>query len=224
MRIKGFIFSLDAFVAFSLVMITISMLIFTIGTPRPYYDSLEQAQQLAHDTLQVLSASTDNPSQGTYLEQIFAFVDSKDGPNVNRIMFRVAGGNSTYNGIIPRGYGFRLDKYQFNDGTWKLLYDSGNGGDSQTIKGCTYGSDRCGKTFTKLQASATTFASLYLVPPNPGKSPFCYLSCRGYNGIDNNGNPVYDVPCNTTPCDGTGLSNFILGNNTIAIARLTVYT
>ena len=210
MQSKGFIFSLDAFVAFSLIMITISMLIFTIGTPKPYYDSLEQAQQLAHDTLQVLATSTDSASSGTYLEQLL-------GNSVDRgsIMRKVAGGDSAYNGIIPKSYGFELEKYEFSSGSWLPIYNSA----------IDPSSDRKGKTFTKIQASATTFASLYEGDdtPRPGESPFCYLSCRGYNGIDNNGNPVYDVPCNTTPCTGPGLSNFLQGSNTVTIARLTVY-
>ena len=80
--------------AFSLTMVTISMLIFTIGTPKPYYDSLEQAHQLAHDTLQVLATSTDSPSSGTYLEQIIG------GGDANGIMFRVAGGDTDSIGAI----------------------------------------------------------------------------------------------------------------------------
>ena len=200
---QGFIFSLDAFVAFSLVMITVSMLIFTIGTPKPYYDSLAQAQQLAHDTLQVLATSSDNPSHGTYLEQMLG------NYNIPDIMHRVAGGSPGYSPIIPKGYGFRLEKYEFSNGNWIQIYDSSQ----------DQASDRRGKIFTKIQASATTFDSLYTVQPNPGESPFCYLSCHGYISPG-----IYSTPCNTTPCDGPGdIPNFIPGNNTIAIARLTVY-
>ena len=50
MRARGFVFSLDAFVAFVLIMITVNLLIFTIGTPKPYYTELESAHILAHDT------------------------------------------------------------------------------------------------------------------------------------------------------------------------------
>ncbi len=209
---KGFIFSLDAFVAFSLIMITIGLLIFTIGTPKPYYLSLEQAHQLAHDTLTVLATSTDNPPEGTYLEQILG----GSGSTVNGIMFKVAGGKEPdFRPIIPKGYGYRLDSYQFNSGNWAMLYDSGND-PAARVKGCDYLSDRCGKEFTKLQASATTFASLYSAPPNPGQSPFCYLSCFGYARTPG-------TACNVTPCD-VPKSNFLPGNNSIAIVRLTVYT
>ncbi len=217
MRQYGFIFSLDAFVAFILTMITISLLIFTIGTPKPYYYSLEQTHQLAHDTLQVLSTSTDDPLRGTYLEQILG------GGDVNEIMFKVAGGKETnhtaadayYRPIIPKGFGYSLESYRFSDGVWEVLYDSGDK-KGAAVKGCDYGSDRCSKRFTKLQASATTFGSVYLGKPDPGASPYCYLSCFGYTV------PAGEA-CNVTPCSSPK-SNFLPGNNSIAIVRLTVYT
>ena len=59
---RGFIFSLDAFVAFVLTMLTIGLLIFTISTPKAFYPSLEQAHVLAHDTLFALATTTDDPS------------------------------------------------------------------------------------------------------------------------------------------------------------------
>ena len=217
MRRAGFIFSLDAFVAFTLIMVTVSLLVFMIGTPRPFYPSLEQAHQLAHDTLETLATSSDklnNPLKQTYLEQILGGTG-----DVHGIMLKVAGGNDSYHPIIPRGYGFRLERYVFNStyGNWPVIYDSGTDGCNSLPK-----SDRCGKIFTKLQASATTFASRYLLPPLPGESPFCYAGCRGY-GIDSNANPSYSTSCDTTPCNTT-TSNFWEGENSIQLIRLTVYT
>jgi hypothetical protein len=216
MRQHGFIFSLDAFVAFTLTMITISLLIFTIGTPKPYYYSLEQTHQLAHDTLQVLAASSDDPLHGTYLEQILG------GSNVNEIMFKVAGGKETnrtpsdqyYRPIIPKGFGYSLERYSFSNGAWDMLYDSGDNSAAR-VRGCNHASDRCGRHFTKLQASATTFGSVYIDEPKPGASPYCYLSCFGY--------ARQGSACNVTPCSSP-TSNFLPGNNSIAIVRLTVYT
>lgn len=217
MRRTGFIFSLDAFVAFTLTMVTVSLLIFTIGTPKPYYYSLEQAHQLAHDTLQVLATSTDDPSAGTYLEQAL----KDDFSRRNEIMFKVAGGRERsagplagYRPIVPKGYGYRLERYEFSTDTWVMLYDSG-GDPAAKVKGCDYYSDRCGSTFTKLQASATTFGSVYIDKPIIGASPYCYLSCFGY------GRPT-GAACNVTPCN-TPTSGFYAGNNSIAIVRLTVY-
>ncbi len=205
MSCRGFIFSLDAFVAFTLTMVTISFLIFTIGAPLPYYNSLEQAHQLAHDTLQALAYSTDAPGNPTYLEQMLA----TPAPD---IMYRVAGG-SGYKPIIPKGYGYRLEAYDFETGVWEPLYDTSTDG----------GSDRSDKRFTKVQASSMLLASLYPEgsKPKPGMSPFCYVTCHGYNGIDNNGN---GIPGNCmTPCDIV-TSNFYAGSNSIQLVRLTVYT
>ncbi|MFA6489785.1 MAG: hypothetical protein WCT52_03825 [Candidatus Micrarchaeia archaeon] len=208
MRKAGFIFSLDAFVAFTLTMVTVGMLIFIIGTPQPFYPSLEQAHQLAHDTLAVLATSSDSPGAPgtlTYLERII-----KDENEARGIMFRVAGGSDEYPGIIPKGFGYKLERYNFLANAWDAepLYDAGSDPTS----------DRRGKNFTKLQASATTFASIYTVPPDPGESPYCYLSCFGYAGAGN-----YKSPCDAVPCN-VSKWNFQQGNNSIQLIRLVVYT
>lgn len=219
MRKAGFIFSLDAFVAFTLTMVTVGMLIFIIGTPKPFYPSLEQAHQLAHDTLSVLAISTDTPAAPgslTYLEQIM-----KDNSDAKRIMFKVAGGSGAYPGTIPKGFGYRLETYNFLTGSWNApLYDSGLDCPSALkYAPFTYFSDRCGKNFTKLQASAAAFASIYTDPPRPGESPYCYLSCFGYPRDRNDPAQTCDaVPCNVSKW------NFQQGNNSIQLIRLVVYT
>ncbi len=201
MQGRGFIFSLDAFVAFTLIMLTISMLIFTIGTPKSFYPSLEQAHQLAYDGLQALSSGKDTPTSQTYLEQIVGNTGS-----VQDISFRVLGGSGQYRGMMPQGYGYRLEAYSFNSNSWKTIYDAGT----------DTASDRNGKAFTKLSASAMSFLSLYDLQPSPGKSPYCYLSCHGYPS-----NPSAPS-CNATPCN-ISISNFDPGQNSIQIVRLVVY-
>ncbi len=215
MRHAGFIFSLDAFVAFTLIMITVGMLIFIIGTPKPYYSSLEQAHQLAYDTLSALATSSNAGGSPTYLEQIMGGVSAKP------IMFKVAGGNGTYPGIIPRGFGYRLEKYDFQTDEWNSqpIYDAGTDCNGTSIYGnFGYYSDRCGKSFTKLQASATMFASIYAKTPEPGASPYCYLSCLGYASPGTNKEVCDTVPCNVSKW------NFLPGNNSIGLVRLVVYT
>ena len=218
MRKAGFIFSLDAFVAFTLTMVTVGMLIFIIGTPEPFYPELEQAHQLAHDTLSVLATSSDqplNPAAPTYLEQIM-----KDNGNAKRILFKVAGGSDTYPGIIPKGFGYRLETYDFTNKSWNVpIYDSGLDCPSAPIYSpIWYFSDRCGKKFTKLQASATAFASIYTDPPEPGESPYCYLHCMGYTSPGN-----YMPTCDAVPCN-VSIWNFQPGNNSIQLIRMVVYT
>ncbi|MEM2137715.1 MAG: hypothetical protein QW568_01375 [Candidatus Anstonellaceae archaeon] len=209
MQRQGFIFSLDAFVAFTLIMITISLLIFLIGTPKPFYPSLEQAHMLAYDTLTVLATSTNGQGNPTYLEQI---MNEGQSATTDEIMRKVAGGAANHSPIIPYGYGFRLEKLVFNaDGSAvvsKVLYNSS----SDTA------SDRYGKQFTKLQTSATTFMSIYSVPRRPGESPFCYLNCRGYDGGGS-----YLSTCDKTPCN-VSKSNFESGESEVVLVQLVVFT
>ncbi|MCX8196899.1 MAG: hypothetical protein N3G80_01105 [Candidatus Micrarchaeota archaeon] len=208
---KGFVFSVDAFVAFTIVMLTVAFLTFTVGTPKPYYYSLQQAHQLAYDTLMVISSTTDDPTKGTYLEQIL------NGANPHEILAKIAGGaensSSPYRPIIPQGFGYSLEIYRFADNSWRMLYDSGNNPNA-AVRGCDYLSNRCGRKFTKISASATTFGSMYVIPPNPGQSPFCYLSCTGYGRTS--------PECDITPCNNT-ISNFLPGKNSISVVRFTVY-
>ena len=218
MRARGFVFSMDAFVAFILIMITINLLIFTIGTPKPYYAELEAAHILAHDTLQVLATSGDAPSPGTpaqtYLELILGGAVPSE---IHGIMMKVAGGNDSYRPIIPKGYGYRLEYLNLNNSgvpeEWVPLYDAG----ADPL------SDRHGKNYTKLQASAMIFLSAYTLKPMPGESPFCHAGCRGYGINETTGDPYYAEPCDKTPCNTT-TSNFRAGTNTVRVVRLIVYT
>jgi len=220
MRARGFIFSLDAFVAFTLISITIGFLIFTISTPKPFYPSLEQAHQLAHDTLSVLATSSPDGGDQTYLEHII----SKDG-SMPSIMYTVVGGNGSSRGIIPIGYGYRFEIYYFNSGGeeqghWAPLFDS------NSTQYCEE-TGRCGKSYDKLQASATMFASLYSREPLPGASPYCYVGCSGYNAPASiTEQPTYSLICDKVPCDvpkSVGINNATIGENSISLIRLIVY-
>lgn len=204
---RGFVFSLDAFVAFVLTMLTIGLLIFTISAPKAFYPPLEQAHILAHDTLFALATTTDDPSCGSYLEQALSGSCGSKGTDV--IMRTVAGGEPGFAGIVPQGFGYKLEKYNFGETgeQWETVYDSS--ADPQ--------SDRYEKQQAKLAASATTFASLYVSTPKQGESPFCYVSCRGYISEG-----FYQPKCDATPCSAFK-SNFDVGDNSIQLVRLTVY-
>lgn len=211
---RGFVFSLDAFVAFTLIMIVVGLLVFTIGTPKPFYPSLQQAHQLAYDTLNVLATSTDAPGNPTYLEQLLG---ASGTLSKRDIMVQVVGGvDPDYRPIIPQGYGYALKAYDLTNNPnheWATIFESNSSTD------CQY-TGRCQKQYTKLQASASTFASIYNSVPNPGLSPFCYLGCHGY--YQTAGQVTAD-PCITVPCDIVPLY-FDIGNNSIQIIELVVYT
>jgi hypothetical protein len=196
---------LDAFVAFTLIMITISLLIFLIGTPKPFYPSLEQAHMLAYDTLSVLATSTDDADNPTYLEQIMGSGET------NKIMREVVGGEANHSPIIPYGYGFRLEKVVFNADSSAVVVDV------LYNSSADWQSDRFGRQFSKLQTSATTFMSI-TTGRNPGESPFCYRNCRGYDGGGR-----YLTTCDKTPCN-VSKSNFEPGGNDIVLLQLVVFT
>ena len=198
----GFVFSLDAFVAFTLSMISISLLLFTIGTPKPYYPSLQQATELSHDALRALAASSPG-GQTTYLEYA---ISGRGSISRSEAMNKVAGG------IIPSGFGYTLQVYNFSSSSWATIYDSY----SDPTSG------RAGKTFTKLQASSTLFSSFYDVDPIRGESPYCYASCKGYNGTNSDGSQSHAATCSVTPCE-TPTSGFLPGQNAVRLVRLTVY-
>jgi len=214
---RGFVFSLDAFVAFVLIMITINLLIFTIGTPKPYYAELESAHILAHDTLQVLATSSDPGASSTYLERILNDNDIAPG-----IMRKVAGGGDplSYRPIIPKGYSYVLQYLNLTYSVqqpgaqeeWHTIYNASNDASS----------DRYGKRYTKLQASSTTFLSVYTLKPMPGESSFCYAGCTGY-GVNPDGTTYYAEQCDKTPCN-VSTSNFRIGENRVQVLRLIVYT
>lgn len=227
MKSRGFVFSLDAFVAFTLIAIVIGLLVFMIDVPQPFYTSLTQAHQLAYDTLNVLSTSSNGTAQDTYLEQILGDSECQRAAIMEQIAGGVAGG---YQPIIPVGYGYTLKEYDLDTDTWNVLFDSNDTnlcpGSHFTLSKICESTGRCGKVYTKLQASASTFVSIYSVPPQPGQSPYCYLSCMGYNYTNvATDTPVYEPhgQCTTVPCD-MPTSNFVSGNNSIEIIELVVYT
>jgi hypothetical protein len=156
MRRQAFIFSLDAFVAFTLIMLTINSLIASVSMPRGYYASLEQAYDSAKDTMQSLSKTTDSPSNPSYLEQI-ASSSGSAGPLIRR----------TADKMIPQQFGYRFEKYYLGQRTTNILYDSA----------WAPPADARNHTYTKLKVSYDTLVTSYGVHPNPGASPWCYLHC-----------------------------------------------
>ncbi|MCX8194744.1 MAG: hypothetical protein N3G22_01400 [Candidatus Micrarchaeota archaeon] len=208
MKRCGFIFSLDAFVAFTIITITVSLLIFIIGVPKGYYSMLEQAHLLSFDCLQVLSTSSFSGfSPPTYLDIILS--NSPGHPLSSEIMRNIVGGstNVSRRPIIPKGYGFVLEDFDFSTDSWRVLYNSS----ADPL------SDRFGKAYSKLQASSTIFVSSYSVPPSPGESMYCYISCKGYQPDGS-----YRSTCDVTPCSRP-LDNFGVGANSLHLVKLTVF-
>jgi hypothetical protein len=157
---QAFIFSLDAFVAFTLVMLTINSMIASVSMPHGYYGSLEQAYDSAKDTMQSLAKTTDDPSHGSYLEQI---ANGAPGGLIR----------NTADKMIPSQFGYRFEKYYLGQRTTGILYDSS----ADQFNVARYKNH----TYTKLKVSYDSLVTSYGVPPNPGASPWCYLHCGDGN-------------------------------------------
>ncbi|VVB58802.1 Uncharacterised protein [Candidatus Anstonella stagnisolia] len=154
---KAFVFSLDAFVALMLVLLAINSAIALSSVPKGYYSSLEQAHDLAKDTLRSMH-STQYNAKLTYVDAVLVGGGDR----------LVAIANSAEK-AIPMQFGYRFDKFNALTNTWETLYDSATDPSSS----------RYGKTQGKLSASYRLFFSSYENSLNRGESPFCYKSCSG---------------------------------------------
>ncbi|MFA5049683.1 MAG: hypothetical protein WC501_01615 [Candidatus Micrarchaeia archaeon] len=125
---KGFVYSIDAFLAFTLTLVAIYSLIYFITVPYNYYHSLMQANQVAKDTLQSFSllSSPDPNSQesllgylvfkdGTYAKnyldklvpsQFYYIFEKQDGENWVEI---ASNGDMAYKKLRAVSYGVVLD-------------------------------------------------------------------------------------------------------------------
>ena len=116
-RQQGFVFSLDAFVAFSLILIAIQSIVIVSSSPAGYYPSLLQAQFLAKDTLHTISA--------TYLDSGRSVLADASGP-ISR------GGPllptdpiiEVSDKIIRPPYSYTYSYYDLERQNWTLVYNA----------------------------------------------------------------------------------------------------
>ncbi|MBS3069786.1 hypothetical protein J4441_05465 [Candidatus Micrarchaeota archaeon] len=156
---KAFVFSMDAFVALMLILLAINSAITLSSVPKGYYASLEQAHDLAKDTLLSMRA--------TAFSWELSYLDALVGGGANA---RLAIASSAEK-AIPMQFGYRFDRFNANTLQWEEIYDSST--DSPRS------SPRYGREQKKLSASYRLFVSSYDVPLNRGVSPYCYISCSG---------------------------------------------
>ncbi len=158
---KAFVFSLDAFVAFTLIVASLYTLVFFSTVPSAYYSALMQANFLAKDSMLALS-TTEYENGQTYLDYILEEL-------------RAGNQEPTYNylgALIPEQFGYSLATC--GDGApegceWETLYDTAVDYDPYGHK----------TTYDKLRATAQ---SLYIVVDaarDKAESPYGYITCRG---------------------------------------------
>ena len=158
---KAFVFSLDAFVAFTLIIAALYTLVFFSTVPSAYYSALMQANFLAKDSL--LSLSTTQYGDGqTYLD---------------RVLEELHRGNQepayTYLGaLIPKQFGYSISTCG-NGGPegceWETLYDTAVDYDPYGHK----------DSYDKLRATAQALYIVVDAARDKGESPYGYITCTG---------------------------------------------
>ena len=185
MHKKGFIFTTDSFISFSLTITALYILLYFLTIPMSYLPTFIQANYLAKDTLYTLESLRLPDSPLTYLDYI---VDQLD--HGNRYPARMIIGS-----IVPKQWGYRLERYDPDSDTWEVLYDTS----------LDVGSDHK-KTYDKVRASSETVSVGYSELPLRQRNPYGYMTCNGLQ----------------TPCD-IPASSYQPGEVDLIHIRLTVY-
>lgn len=176
---KAFIFSIDAFIAFTISLVAIYSLIFFSSVPSAYYATLAQAHTLSRDTLFALSTtkctfgdSCLNHEGSTVLDTIvFAPNPSGTYDFSKQLVIDFIGPR------IPHQYGYR---FEVSDGsTWDTVYDTAKGGGDEHHK----------KNIDRIAVSShiltfDTAANVFDPDDNimPPDNPYTYLTCNGRAG------------------------------------------
>ncbi|MEW6722801.1 MAG: hypothetical protein AB1324_06065 [Candidatus Micrarchaeota archaeon] len=163
---RAFIFSLDAFVAFTLALVAIYSLIFFSSVPSAFYYLLTQGHYLSRDILLSLSTTTCTDTfgvcvaDGSLLDNIVAHDDAA----LRRSLI-----NNTVGKMVPDQFGYVVELSDDEGVSWDVAYDTG-----------AEAGDPHAKTSRKL-----TVATQVLTFGYGGKlyklqtSPYRYNSCNG---------------------------------------------
>ena len=170
---RAFIFSVDAFVAFTLALVAVYSLIFFSSVPSGYHAALAQAHALSSDTLNALQLTPCDSNE------VFAREDSCSGDSINMLEYLVYRSSDRQNipfildEHVPASYGYRLETRE--NSAWQVLYDSaGEAGRPPGARRMSVGS----------YALAFQYSDALPEPSNP----YSYRTCTG--GI---------VACGTPP-------------------------
>ncbi len=171
---RAFIFSLDAFVAFTLALMAIYSLIFFSSVPSAYYFLLTQGHYLSRDTLLSLSLTSCSAygpcvnSGGSILDNIVA--ENAQLDNQKSLV------QSTIGVMIPRQFGYSLEESKDGGHTWDLIYDTSSSFDDPQ--------DHSGKD-RRLSVASEIITFGYSGEVNKLKtSPYNYYSCRGNGQLE----------------------------------------
>ena len=159
---KGFVFSLDSFVAFVLTIAALYSLLFFSTVPSAYYAGLMQTNYFAKDTLTTLATTQMPEEEITYLDRILA--DLRRGDDYSARVYVGATGTN----LVPRQFGYRFEVLGDDNETWTALYDTRDDQLSENRK-----------EYHKMKASAQTMYFGYIEERERLDNPYGYLTCSG---------------------------------------------
>ena len=171
---RAFIFSLDAFVAFTLALIAIYSLIFFSSIPSSYYYLLTQGHFLSRDVLMTLS--TTECTEPTYIcrNPGGSLIDNLVSQNNSAI--RSALIDATVGKMVPAQFGYTVEMSDDLGVSWQLVYDTTNTSSSEP-------GDPHAKSGKKLSVSSQVLTFGYSNAfSKPINSTYSYLSCDGGAG------------------------------------------
>lgn len=202
---RAFIFSLDAFVAFTLALIAIYSLIFFSSIPSSYYYLLTQGHFLSRDVLMALSTTTcvessyDCISPGTSLLDNLASDKWGDPSLRNDLVQRTVGK------MIPTQFGYTLESIDSQGA--KPVYDT-----------ATVAGDSHAKVSKKLSISAEVMTFGYSAAyTKPSVSTYRYLSCNAGNANA----PL--ITCGTSGNSNPSDTGALVPSANVKVMKLTIF-
>ncbi len=152
---KGFVFSFDAYVAFTLALTLIITLYLFISLPHPYYYEYEQTYTLATDIARGMETAGPSGVDRTYSEIL-------------------AGDIISYGSGTPVICGY-LENIIPDQYAYKLSFDSGE----LCRRDSRYDPTLTCDTYRKVRVTVPILITDYGVPPDTGYNPFGYNTCEG---------------------------------------------
>jgi hypothetical protein len=167
---RAFIFSFDAFVAFTLSLVAIYSLIFFSSVPTTHYTLLTQAHYLAKDSLTALSLTKchdkDLCAPGDTNISILDYVVLRaDDTTAKQVVKGFLGR------LIPNQFGYKVEKEE--GGKWTTIYDTATDQEDAHAK-------------AQKRLSVSSYVVVFNTKTKTPTNPYKYITCNGEQGL---------VPC-----------------------------
>lgn len=205
---RAFIFSLDAFIAFTLALIAIYSLIFFSSVPSSYYYLLTQTHYLSRDALLSLSTTSCNSDLYSicheYSGSLLDRLSSYEGPARDSFI------DLTIGQMIPDQFGYRVD-ISDSTGSFRSVYDTS-----------AISTDSHAKSRKKISVSSQVVSFGNSMNSRATTNPFMYNSCGGGNSLEASRLLTCSDSLNFPPGSSSGPTD-VIPSPQVRIVRLTVF-